>query len=95
MLKLKLYWSWKHMQNLFNSERVQKELANFKSRLDVLEDGPRKKEVHSLINDLINEIKKVDSSHLEMLMTKRVPMMLPEARDSIMKLRRQIDSKLK
>lgn len=83
------------MQNLYNSPRVQQELADFNRRLGQIQDGAYKDEILLLIKQLINEIKKIDSGQQEMLLTRREPIFMRETRDNVLKLRRKIDSKLK
>lgn len=82
------------MQVLFNSPRVQSELSMFENKIKNMPEGQIKQETLNLLNKLITEIKKIDSGHQELLMTKQVPMMLPEARENVTELRKKLYKKL-
>ncbi len=82
------------MQNLYNSPRVQQELADFQRRLGQIEDGPYKNEISLLMKQLVNEIKKIDAGQHEMISTRREPIFVSETRDNILQLRRKINSQL-
>ena len=83
------------MSSLIKSTRFQEDCEKYRTAIDSMPDGPAKQESQKLLNNLISEIKKLDSMHMEMIYARQMPSMGSDMRQDILVLRKKLDSKLK
>lgn len=83
------------MSSLIKSTRFQEDCEKYRTAIDSMPDGPAKQESQQLLNNLISEIKKLDSMHMEMIYARQMPSMGSDMRQDILVLRKKLDSKLK
>ena len=75
--------------------RFQEDHTRYQSAINEMPEGDFKKEVGQLLTRLINEIKKLDGMHMEMVYTRQLPTMGGDMKQEITTLRRQLENKLK
>ena len=83
------------MSSLIKSTIFQEDCEKYRTAIDSMPDGPAKQESQQLLNNLISEIKKLDSMHMEMIYARQMPSMGSDMRQDILVLRKKLDSKLK
>lgn len=81
------------LPTILKSERFQQEYKKYQSMIDELPDGALKAEMEQLLTKLVREIKSLDNGHLDMIISKQIPVMAPDIRERITSLRRQLDRK--
>jgi hypothetical protein len=81
------------LPTILKSERFQQEYKKYQSMIDELPDGALKTEMDQLLTKLVREIKSLDNGHLDMIMSRQIPVMAPDIRERITSLRRQLDRK--
>jgi len=77
------------------NQRFQEDIKRYEAAIDRLSDEKDKLEAKKLLTDLIFEVKKMDSMFLDMIYSKQMKSMGTEFKDSIVNLRRKLESKLK
>ena len=78
-----------------DSERFKKEYNDFKTRINNITDNNRlKTELLSKLNDLLKEVRYIDSQHLDILMAKQLPSIVDDTRSKLLELRQSIDKNL-
>ena len=83
------------MSSLIKSTRFQEDCEKYRTAIDSMPDGPAKQESQQLLNNLISEIKKLDSMHMEMIYARQMPSMGSDMRQDILDLKKKPDSKIK
>ena len=78
------------MLSLFKSERFQNELKEYKYVAQQLDNPSLKKELDSLINQLVGEVRQIDIGHDSIIQKDRLGSNLGEARSRIFELRKKI-----
>lgn len=82
------------MQSLIKSEKVKKDLENYKSRIDQIKVASIKSECARLYGQLENEIKSIDIAHQELFKSKTLPNMTRDVREEITSIRKALDRRL-
>jgi len=78
-----------------NSERFKTEYNNFKTRINDITDNDRlKSELSDKLNDLLKEVRYVDSQHMDILMAKQLTNIVEDTRSKMLELRQAIDRSL-
>jgi flagellar biosynthesis chaperone FliJ len=78
-----------------NSDRFKTEYNNFKTRISDITDNDRlKSELSDKLNDLLKEVRYVDSQHMDVFMNKQLPSIVEDTRSKMLELRQSIDKSL-
>jgi chemotaxis regulatin CheY-phosphate phosphatase CheZ len=78
-----------------NSERFKTEYNNFKTRISDITDNDRLRlELSDKLNDLLKEVRYVDSQHMDILMAKQLTNIVEDTRSRMLELRQAIDRSL-
>jgi chemotaxis regulatin CheY-phosphate phosphatase CheZ len=78
-----------------NSERFKTEYNNFKTRISDITDNDRLRlELSDKLNDLLKEVRYVDSQHMDILMAKQLTNIVEDTRSRMLELRQTIDRSL-
>jgi secreted Zn-dependent insulinase-like peptidase len=84
------------MSNLLQkSNRFQQDYQRYLDKIQQIPEGEFKQEANGLLNKLVVEVKKLDSMHIEMVITKQIPSMGSDMRQNILSIRQKLDNKLK
>jgi hypothetical protein len=84
------------MSNLLQkSNRFQQDYQRYLDKIQQIPEGEFKQEANGLLNKLVVEVKKLDSMHIEMVITKQIPSMGSDMRQNILSIRQKLDHKLK
>ena len=83
------------LNTIENSEVFKKEFYTFSEKISQIQDETAKKELSSKLNELLKEVRQIDSQHRDTFDKKTVPSTVPESRIKLMELRRYLDTKLK
>ena len=83
------------MLSLYNSERFQTEIKNYKENIEKVTDLRLKTTLENYLNKLISHVKHLDSQHEEMIFTKQVKEMSGDDRDKILEVRKFLDKSIK
>ncbi len=84
------------MSNLLQkSNRFQKDYQRYLDKIQQIPEGEFKQEANGLLNKLVVEVKKLDSMHIEMVITKQMPSIGSDMRQNILSIRQKLDNKLK
>jgi hypothetical protein len=78
---------------LFKSERFQKEYKEFSNKIDTIENEDLKNQLYGLLGNLVNEVKKLDSQHLDITSSVARPD-VGDAKTTISELRKTITRRL-
>lgn len=73
----------------------QNDLKKYGELLQVLPDGHEKEECKQLVNNLIQEVKKMDDFHTEIIYNKQMRSIGTECREKISRIRKQLENKCK
>lgn len=79
---------------LIKHPRFQQEYKQWYDKINRISKEETKSELTKLLTQLVNEVKKIDSHHSEMLGRTGLDMTLNETRQNITDLRRKIHKKL-
>lgn len=82
-------------QTIRKSNSFQNDVQRYSDFLVKMEDGPAKSEVQKLLSNLINEVKKMDELHNELIYTRQMASIGTEFREKINNIRKQLDYKLR
>jgi len=82
------------MFNLEKSKEFQEEYINFKNKINKINNDKVKEELYALLNALLNEVKKIDIQHNEVVISHRIPTATVETRNNIIKIRQKISEKI-
>ena len=84
------------MSNLLQkSDRFQQDYQRYLDKIQQIPEGEFKQEANGLLNKLVVEVKKLDSMHIEMVITKQMPSIGSDMRQNILSIRQKLDNKLK
>jgi hypothetical protein len=83
------------LNTIENSEVFKKEFQMFSEKISRIQNESVKKELISKLNDLLKEVRQIDSQHRDIFDKKTIPSTVPESRTKLMELRRHLDTKLK
>jgi len=83
------------MLALYNSERFQREYANYRSRIDELATPSVRQRAENLLANLVGEVKFLDKQHEEMFVSNKLPVRLNESKSKIQNTRRELERLLK
>ena len=84
------------MSNLLQkSNRFQQDYQRYLDKIQQIPEGEFKPEANGLLNKLVAEVKKLDSMHIEMVITKQMPSIGSDMRQNILSIRQKLDTKLK
>jgi hypothetical protein len=81
------------MLTLLKSERFQKEYKEFFDKINTIEDKDLKNQLSRLLGDLVNEVKKLDSRHLDISSSVARPD-VGDAKMTILELRKTLARRL-
>jgi CCR4-NOT transcriptional regulation complex NOT5 subunit len=81
------------MLTLLKSERFQKEYKEFFDKINTIEDKDLKNQLSRLLGDLVNEVKKLDSRHLDISSSVARPD-VGDAKMTILELRKTLVRRL-
>lgn len=80
---------------LQKNERFQQDCQRYRAAIENMPDGHFKIEATKTLNELINEVKKMDNLLGEMAYTGQIPTIGSEIRDNITSIRKKLDIKIK
>ena len=84
------------MSNLLQkSDRFKQDYQRYLDKIQQIPEGEFKQEANGLLNKLVAEVKKLDSMHIEMVITKQMPSIGSDMRQNILSIRQKLDNKLK
>jgi len=83
------------LNEIRKSTIFKNDLKKYNTAIESLPDGSDKEEMQRLLSNLIQEVKKMDDLHLEMIFNKQMSSLGSERRDGIMSIRKKLESKLK
>lgn len=83
------------LNQIRKSKSFQDDLKKYTSVIEKLPEGQDKNALQKLVSNLIQEVKKLDELHVEMIYNKQMPSLGTEKRDTIMSIRKQLESKIK
>ena len=83
------------LNTIENSEVFKKEFQMFSEKISRIQNESVKKELISKLNDLLKEVRQIDSQHRDIFDKKTIPSTVPESRTKLMELRRFLDTRLK
>jgi hypothetical protein len=81
------------MLTLLKSERFQKEYKEFFDKINTIENEDLKKQLSRLLGNLVNEVKKLDSQHIDISSSVARPD-VGDAKMTILELRKTISRRL-
>jgi hypothetical protein len=82
------------LQEIHKSSRFKKDYERYYSAIAKLPEGDFKSKMSSILMKLVNEIKKLDGLHSEMVYTKQLPSMGNEIKLSVSEMRKELESNL-
>lgn len=77
------------------STAFQNDLKRYNMVLEKISDDLVKNEFQKLISALIQEVKRMDDLHSEMIYNKQMPSLGTEKRSNIMQIRKQLEQRVK
>ena len=83
------------LNTIENSEVFKKEFTMFSEKISRIQNETVKKELSSKLNDLLKEVRQIDSQHRDIFDNKTISSTVPESRNKLMELRRYLDTRLK
>jgi len=83
------------LQEIHKSSRFKKDYDRYSSAISNLPEGDFKSKMTSTLIKLVNEIKKLDGFHTEMVYTGQLPSMGGDIKSTILELRKDLESNLK
>jgi hypothetical protein len=83
------------LNTIENSEVFKKEFTMFSEKISRIQNETVKKELSSKLNDLLKEVRQIDSQHRDIFDKKTIASTVPESRTKLMEFRRHLDTKLK
>jgi recombinational DNA repair protein RecR len=82
------------MFKLERSKEFEEEYQSFKDKIISIDNVQAKEELFALLNALLNEVKKIDIQHNEVIISHRISSATVETRNNIIKLRQRINEKI-
>jgi hypothetical protein len=83
------------LNTIENSEVFKKEFRTFGEKISLIKDEQTRKELNSKLNELLREVRMIDSHHRDIFDKKTISSNVPESRSKLMELRRYLDTRLK
>jgi hypothetical protein len=83
------------LQEIHKSSRFKKDYDRYSSAISNLPEGDFKSKMTSTLIKLVNEIKKLDGFHTEMIYTRQLPSMGGDIKTTITEIRKELESNLK
>jgi hypothetical protein len=83
------------LNTIENSEVFKKEFTMFSEKISRIQNETVKKELNSKLNELLKEVRQIDSQHRDIFDKKTISSAVPESRTKLMELRRHLDTRLK
>jgi hypothetical protein len=83
------------LNTIENSEVFKKEFTTFSEKISRIQNEAVKKELNSKLNELLKEVRQIDSQHRDIFDKKTISSTVPESRTKLMELRRHLDTRLK
>jgi hypothetical protein len=83
------------LNTIENSEIFKKEFTTFSEKISRIQNETVKKELSSKLNELLKEVRQIDSQHRDIFDKKTISSTVPESRSKLMELRRHLDTRLK
>ena len=80
---------------LEKNEKIQKEILDYKKKIDSLEDNVIKSELNLLLSQIISKIKSIDQQHSNLSFGGNATSNLRETRESLSNFRKKLDNKIK
>ena len=77
------------------TERFQTDIKKYQEEISKIKNEKAKNEANFLLNNLIAEVRKIDSLYMDMVYTNRLNSTGKEFRDNLTQLRMKLDSKIK
>lgn len=79
---------------LQQTERFQKDISRYQAAIVKLGSEAEQLEAKRLLNDLVHEVKNLDSMYTDMVYGKQLPTMGKDMREKIISIRKNLESKL-
>ena len=79
---------------LQKSDRFQQDVKQYQEVISKLSDSNLKSESTKLLNELISEVKKMDSMYLDMVYSHQLNSLGNELRDKVVSIRKKLNTKL-
>lgn len=83
------------MLTLFKSKKFQEDYARYQRIISEMPEGQSQKEAIGLLTKLVNAIKVVDQNISEVSMSNQMPTSMPDLRNNILSIRKQLDAKVR
>ena len=83
------------LNTIENSEIFKKEFTTFSEKISRIQNETVKKELSSKLNELLKEVRQIDSQHRDIFDKKTISSTVPESRSKLMELCRHLDTRLK
>ena len=83
------------LQEIHKSSRFKKDYDRYSSAISNLPEGDFKSKMTSTLIKIVNEIKKLDGFHTEMVYTGQLPSMGGDIKTTITEIRKELESNLK
>jgi hypothetical protein len=83
------------LNTIENSEVFKKEFTIFSEKISRIQNETVKKELSSKLNELLKEVRQIDSQHRDIFDKKTISSTVPESRTKLMEIRRHLDTRLK
>lgn len=80
--------------NLSNSEIFKKEVNNFKSRIEKIDDEKIRKDLLQMLGKLIHEVNYIDHQHRELEIIHRLPETINSSRTTVSNYRKKLNDTL-
>jgi hypothetical protein len=83
------------LNTIENSQVFKKEFTMFSEKISRIQNETVKKELSSKLNELLKEVRQIDSQHRDIFDKKTISSTVPESRTKLMEIRRHLDTRLK
>jgi hypothetical protein len=83
------------LNTIENSQVFKKEFTMFSEKISRIQNETVKKELSSKLNELLKEVRQIDSQHRDIFDKKTISSTVPESRTKLMELRKHLDTRLK
>lgn len=79
---------------LQKSDRFQNDIKKYQEIISEISDPSLKSESTKLLNELISEVRKMDSMYLDMIYSNQLNSLGSELRDKVVSIRKKLNTKL-
>jgi hypothetical protein len=83
------------LQEIHKSSRFKKDYERYNTAISKLPEGEFKSKMTSSLIKLVNEIKKLDSLHAEMVYTGQLPSMGGDIKTTVTEIRKDLENNLR